>query len=212
MWTNHEISRKASPWSSGVRPPVCPSEGPRQGPGRPAAPRRELQCRELQCRELPARRGHFALLLLLAFLLPLVVLPAQEGERKAILLQGPNLTRGVPAIGPNAFEAQRARYELSSGEEVELYLLSVVVSRVDQWGSFSCPLLAGPGVTLNARQGDSALYAYRSENEGRTLLLLGTTDSDRACDFLSAFLEELAFFSSALGPSPLLPFPGVLTY
>ncbi|MFP4426609.1 MAG: hypothetical protein ACLFPP_09145 [Spirochaetaceae bacterium] len=152
---------------------------------------------------------------ILGLLLLLVssALPAQDDERRAILLQGPNLVRGVPALEANAFEAQRARYELSSGEEVELYLLSLIIGSIDAWEPFDCPALAGSGVTLNRREGSaSRVFAYRSEEEGRTVLLLGAEESGEACAFLAAFLEELGYFSSALGESPLLPFPGVLTY
>ena len=187
MWTSLETLRKVLPWNN-----ATPGNGSYRRPFR-----RHSRLR------LP-----FCLLLLLS-----TILPAQQTEGRAILLQGPNLIRGVPALGANAFEAQRARYELSSGEEVELYLVSLLVPSVDAWGSFDCPALSGPGVTLNSRQGTaSRVYAYRSDNEGRTVLLVGGADPARACDFLSAFLEELAFFSSALGESPLLPFPGVLTY
>jgi hypothetical protein len=137
----------------------------------------------------------------------------QPGERRAILLQGPNLVRGVPYLGANAFEAQRAVYELSSGEEVELYLMSLLVPRAAEGGPFACPTVAGSGVSLNAgERSGGTVYAYRSEADQRTILASGIQPREAACDFLSSFLQELAFFSSALGDSPLLPFPAVLTY
>ena len=185
MWTSREISQKASPWSK-------PS------------------------RKLLGPRAILGALLLLGLLFAFPGgLHSQEPPpgRSAILLEGPNLVRGVPALGANAFEAQRAVYELSPGEEVEIYLISLLVSRVNEWGPFSCAAVAGPEVTLNARERSAGtVYAYRNEAEQRTLIVSGSFPAEAACDFISSFLEELAFFSSALGSSPLLPFPAVLTY
>lgn len=186
MWISPETLQKASPWSN------------------------------------PPRR-RFPFLLILTGLFCLLGAPgaafAQEreqelpGQRRAILLRGPNLIRGVPALGANAYDAQRAVYELSSGAEVELFLLSLLVPRVDEWGPFSCATLTGPGITLNARErAAGTVYAYRNEAEQRTLIATGIPTGEGACDFLSSFLQELSFFSSALGSSPLLPFPAVLTY
>lgn len=185
MLTSRETSQKASPWSSSPR-----------GYSRPRA-----------------LLGALLLLALVAGGFGELHAQEQSAGRRAILLQGPNLVRGVPSLGANAFEAQRAVYELSSGEEVELYFISLLVSRVGEWGSFSCAAVAGPGVSLNARESSTgSIYAYRSDAEQRTILLAGTLPPEAACDFIASFLAELAFFSSALGSSPLLPFPAVLTY
>lgn len=151
-------------------------------------------------------------------LLPAGVLSAQEdgGEtapRRATLLEGPNRVRGIHGLGPNALAAQRGLYELNDGTEVELFILSLVVERPDQWRAFACPLLEEPGISLNVTEEHGRpLYAYRSEEESRTLLGVGFPSDAIACDFIARFLEELSFFSSALQTAPLLPFPAVLTY
>ncbi|MFW6215558.1 MAG: hypothetical protein ACOC45_06385 [Alkalispirochaetaceae bacterium] len=150
------------------------------------------------------------LLLLLLLLLPLSPASAQE-PRRAILLEGPTEVRGVALLEPNAFRAQRAVYELSGEVEAEVYLLQLLLEEPLEWDSFSCPPVAGEGVDLASREtGGRRVYAYRSEEPARTILI--ALPGEEGCAFLDAFLEELAFFSSALSGSRLLPFPAVFNY
>ena len=138
---------------------------------------------------------------------------AEPAERSAVLLEGPTAIRGVPQLGPNAFRAQSAVYELSSGTEVEIFLLQLLVEDAAGFSPFSCPAVEEGGAVLAAREsGDASIYLYRSEAERRTLLLRGPDEPGEACSFLAAFLEELEFFVSALSGTPLLPFPGVFRY
>lgn len=141
-------------------------------------------------------------------------LGAQEADdRRAILLEGPNRVRGIRGLGPNALAAQRGVYELHDGGEVEIFILALFVDRPDEWNGFSCPALAAPEIALTVTEEHGRpIYAYRSREEGRTILGVGFESPEVSCDFLVAFLDELSFFSSALQSSPLLPFPAVLTY
>lgn len=153
------------------------------------------------------------LFFLTALLVPGIFLGAQEtpatpsapegdaGTGPALLLQGPELVRGLPFLGDNAIPARRGSYGYK-GARVLVYYTQEAVMIPSGWEEFDCR-----GTVYRKGVYDGGWVYARTDPQGWSEFVFFGDDTLRVCDFLETFLSRFNYFR---GLSGTFSFPAVL--